>query len=135
MNEKDAKRVQQATGQQQPQSEQPKHQTVTEHSDDVNGAKIRSMLRKKAIAAQAVDDANSDAEFYVQAYNTALERSISMLTIGTVENNQAENSKANQEVNEDFFNLKNQLTDAMNRINNYQIVPSSSKFLLGSSSN
>lgn len=129
MNEKDAKRVANATGQ-----EQPKQQTVAENSGELNGAKIRSMLRKKAIAAQAVDDAASDAHFYVEAYNAALERNISVLTIGNVENNQAINSQANDEINQDFFNLKNQLNEAMNRLNSHQIAPSSSRFLLGSSS-
>jgi hypothetical protein len=128
MNAKDKERVQQ---QQQP-LEQPNHSSVTDNSVDITGAKVRSMLRKKSVATQAINDANSDAEFYVETYNAALERSIISLTIGNIESTQAINNQANEEVKQDFFNMKNQLSEAINLLSNYQIAPSSSKFLLGS---
>lgn len=136
MNSKDQERVKAATQAQQqsgqPQSEQP-NPAFTE--GEVNGAKVRSMLRKKAVAAQAVTDAYSDAECYAKTYNAALEGAIAQLTIGNVESSQAVNNQANAE-NQDFFRIGQNLNEAMNRLNNYQIaLPSGSRFLLNSSSN
>lgn len=137
MNSKDQERVKAVTQAQQqsgqPQSEQP-NPAFTE--GEVNGAKVRSMLRKKAVAAQAVTDAYSDAECYAKTYNAALEGAIAQLTIGNVETNQAVNTQANAEVNQDFFRIGQNLSEAMSRLNNYQIaLPSGSRFLLNSSSN
>lgn len=136
MNAKDKERVQAATGQQQPQSEPPNNFSEVE-TTEVSGAKIRSMLRKKAVAAQAVTDAYSDAECYAKAYNQALESAIAQLTIGNVEASQAMNVQVNAEATQDFFRIGHSLNEAMNRLNNYQVqlAPSSSRFLLGSASN
>lgn len=136
MNSKDQERVKAATQTQQqngqPQSEPPN----PAFEGEVNGAKVRSMLRKKAVAAQAVTDAYSDAECYAKTYNAALEGAIAQLTIGNVESSQAVNNQANAEINQDFFRIGQNLNEAMNRLNNYQIaLPSGSRFLLNSSSN